>query len=147
MPCASSSQGYPDLVSTGDVCSDFARGVVAVERGEQPSLKVGNLETVRDLLDVEDAVRVLWLLAQKGTPGEAYNVCPGVGYKIQAVLEGFLILASKPVHVEHDPMRLRPVDPPAVIGDNARLRALGWASQVALDHSLARVLDYWRSLS
>ncbi len=58
----------------GDVCSDFAHGVVAVERGDKPSLKVGNLEAVRDFLDVEDAVRALWLLTQKGTPGQVYNV-------------------------------------------------------------------------
>jgi GDP-4-dehydro-6-deoxy-D-mannose reductase len=147
MPCASSSQGYPDLVSTGDVCSDFARGVVAVEKGEQPSLKVGNLEAVRDFLDVEDAVRALWLLTQKGTPGEVYNVCSGVGHKVQTVLEILLKMGTRPIQVEHDPVRVRSVDMPNVVGDNSRLRALGWASQVPLDHSLARILDYWRSLS
>jgi GDP-4-dehydro-6-deoxy-D-mannose reductase len=69
---------------SGDACSDFARGVVAVERAyvgcrmsdvgqlstlnPRPStgLQVGNLEAVRDLLDVEDAVRALWLLLQRG---------------------------------------------------------------------------------
>jgi GDP-4-dehydro-6-deoxy-D-mannose reductase len=43
-----------------------------------------------------------------------------------------------------DPTRFRPVDEPVVIGDNSRLRALGWAPRVALDQSLARILDYWR---
>ena len=112
---------------TGDVCSDFARGVVAVERGEQTSLKVGNLQAVRDLLDVEDAVRALWLLTQKGTPGEICNVCSGVGRKVRMVLDLFLEMGSKPISVEHDPLRERPVDEPAVVEDNARLRALGWA--------------------
>jgi len=37
------------------------------------------------------------------------------------------------------------VDEPAVVGDNARLRALGWAPRVTLEHSLARILDYWRN--
>jgi nucleoside-diphosphate-sugar epimerase len=39
------------------------------------------------------------------------------------------------------------VDEPVVVGDNSRLRALGWAPRVALDQSLARILDYWRSPS
>ena len=129
----------------GDVCTDFARGIVAVEKGEQPSLKIGNLEAVRDFLDVEDAVRALWLLAQKGIPGEAYNICSGVEHKIQTVLEILLHMSSRPIPVEHDITRLRPVDEPAVLGDNSRLRALGWAPEVPLDQSLARILDYWRS--
>jgi nucleoside-diphosphate-sugar epimerase len=41
-------------------------------------------------------------------------------------------------------MRFRPVDKPFVVGDNSQLRALGWAPQVALDQSLARILEYWR---
>lgn len=129
----------------GDVCSDFARGVVAVEKGEQPSLKVGNLEVVRDLLDVDDAVRALWLLVKQGVPGEVYNICSGAGHKIETVLEILVDMGSRPIPTELDPNRLRPVDEPVVVGDNARLRALGWAPQVPLSQSLARILDYWRS--
>ncbi len=129
----------------GDVCSDFAHGIVAVERGDQPSLKVGNLEAVRDFLDVEDAVRALWLLTQKGTPGQAYNVCSGVGHKVRAVLKLLLKMGSRSIPVEHDSMRERLVDEPVVIGDNSRLRALGWAPRVQLNDSLARIVDYWRS--
>jgi GDP-4-dehydro-6-deoxy-D-mannose reductase len=117
---------------------------VAVEKGVLPSLKVGNLDTVRDFLDVQDAVRGFWLLAQGGTPGEVYNVCSGVGHRIQTVLEILLSMASKPISVEHDPARLRGVDAPIVVGDNSRLRALGWAPRVPLDQSLARILAYWR---
>ena len=120
---------------------------MAVEKGEQPSLKVGNLETVRDFLDVEDAVRALWLLTQKGTPGEVYNVCSGMGHKVQTVLEILLQMGTRPIPVEHDPVRVRSVDMASVVGDNSCLRALGWAPRVALEQSLARILDYWRSLS
>jgi len=129
----------------GDVCSDFARGVVAVESGRQTSLKVGNQEPVRDLLDVEDAVRALWLLAEKGAPGEVYNICSGVGHKIATVLEAFLRMGTRPIPVEHDPTFLRPVEEPSVVGDNSRLRTLGWIPQIPLDNSLHRILDYWRS--
>lgn len=131
----------------GDVCSDFARQVVAVERGRQPSLQVGNVEAVRDFLDVGDAVRALWLLARKGEPGGIYNLCSGTGTKVRGVLEMFLAMASRPIPVEQDAGRFRLVDKPFVVGDNSRLRALGWAPQVALRQSVAAILDYWRSLS
>jgi GDP-4-dehydro-6-deoxy-D-mannose reductase len=117
----------------GDVCSDFARQVLAVERGSQPSLLVGNLEAVRDFLDVDDAVRALWLLAEKGEPGGVYNVCSGTGRKVRSVLEMFLTMASRPIPVEQDACRFRLVDKPFVVGDNSRLRSLGWAPQVAVE--------------
>ncbi len=129
----------------GDVCSDFARGIAAAEKGEQRSLKVGNLDSVRDFLDVRDAVQALWLLFSKAKAGEIYNLCSGVGHKIQTVLDILLSMASRPIFVERDPNHLRAVDQPIVIGDNSRLRALGWAPQVALNESLVRILDYWRS--
>jgi GDP-4-dehydro-6-deoxy-D-mannose reductase len=128
----------------GDVCSDFARQVVAVERGTQPSLQVGNLEAVRDFLDVDDAVRALWILAQKGEPGGTYNLCSGTGRKVRTVLEIFLAMASRPIPVAQDVGRFRLVEKQFVVGDNSRLRSLGWAPQVALERSLAAVLDYWR---
>ncbi len=42
---------------TGDVSSDIARRVVAIEHGLAKELKVGNLDSVRDFLDVRDAVK------------------------------------------------------------------------------------------
>jgi GDP-4-dehydro-6-deoxy-D-mannose reductase len=107
-------------------------------------LQVGNLEAVRDFLDVGDAVRALWLLVEKGEPGGVYNVCSGVARNVRSVLEMLLAMASRPIPVAQDAGRFRPVDKPLVVGDNSRLRALGWAPQVALDQSLARILEYWR---
>ena len=102
---------------------------------------------MRDLLDVEDAVRALWFLVQKGVAGEVYNICSGAGHKIETVLKMLVNMSTRPIPVEADPRRLRPVDEPAVIGDNSRLRTLGWAPRVTLEQSLVRILDYWRSLS
>jgi GDP-4-dehydro-6-deoxy-D-mannose reductase len=130
---------------TGDVCSSFARGVVAVEAQKQTSLNVGNLDTVRDFLDTEDALRAFLLLAEKGVPGQVYNVCSGIGTKIGTVLEAFLRMGSRPIPVQHDPALLRPADESVVVGDNSRLRALGWIPRVPLEDSLSRILGFWRS--
>jgi GDP-4-dehydro-6-deoxy-D-mannose reductase len=130
---------------TGDVCSSFARGIVAVESGRQTSLRVGNLEAVRDFIDKEDAVRALWLLAEKGVPGQTYNVCCGTGSKVGKVLEALLRMGVRPIPVEYDPALLRTADEPVVVGDNSRLHALGWIPRVPLDDSLSRILEYWRN--
>lgn len=128
----------------GDVCSEFAQGIVAVERGHHEDLKVGTLEPVRDFLDVQDAVRALWLLAQKGSPGEVYNLCTGRGYKVRGILELLVAMAEKPIPIRQDPQALRPVDEPVIIGDNSKLRALGWEPQIPFEKTLADILHYWR---
>jgi GDP-4-dehydro-6-deoxy-D-mannose reductase len=131
----------------GDVSSDFARAIVAIERGDQDVLKVGNLEAVRDFLDVKDGVRALWLLAERGEPGQVYNLCSGVGHPVRRILEIFVSLATRAIPVEHDLSRTRPFDEPIIVGDNSRLRALGWAPSVPVERSLVTILNYWRSVA
>lgn len=129
---------------TGDVTSDLARGVVAVERGERETVSAGNLEVVRDLLDVGDAVSAFRVIAEKGRPGEAYNVCSGQGYPLNALATGLAQLASTPIRISSDARLVRPFDEPVRIGDNTRLRSLGWAPKTRLEQSLVAVLEYWR---
>ncbi len=129
---------------TGDVCSDFARGIVAVEREQQTSLHVGKTDVVRDFLDVQDGVRALALLAEKGGPGEAYNLCSGVPRTVRDVLGIMIAMASRLIPVEQDPSRMRPSDEPVIVGDNSKLCALGWEPRVPLNQALADVLAHWR---
>ena len=127
-----------------DACNNFARQIIQIERGEQDRLRVGNLEAVRDPVDVRDAVRAMWLVADKGKPGESYNLCSGQGHSIRELLDGLVSLASVPVRVELDPARLRPADDPVLIGDSSRLCALGWGPVIPVEKTMADILDYQR---
>lgn len=128
----------------GDVCSDFARGVVAVERGRAPDVAVGNLDVVRDFLDARDGLAALELALERGAPGAVYNVCSGQGCRLGAVLDRLVALACRPIPVRPDPARIRPMDNLRRIGCPDRLRALGWAPATPLERTLAEILDYWR---
>lgn len=128
----------------GDVAADFSRGIVAVERGEDPSLSVGNVDAVRDFLDSEDGVKAVWLIAQVGVPGEVYNICSGVGHSVSQILEILLAQSKVPIPIVRDPNRLRPADEPVVVGDNSKLCALGWKPIVPIARTLTNTLDYWR---
>lgn len=124
----------------------FARQVAEAEVGLRPALiQVGNLEPRRDYLDVADVVRALWLLLERGTPGEVYNLCSGNAPQVRELLDIYLGLARVPLEVRVDPARLRPADEPILVGDNRKLcAALGWQPEVALAESLRRILEYWR---
>lgn len=130
---------------TIDACSDFARGIVAIERGTQQALKVGNLRPVRDFVDARDAARGLALIAERGSSGDVYNLCTGQGHALREVLDSMVALASCPVPVEVDPGRVRLIDEPMVVGNSARLRSLGWEPRYPLRESLVWILDWWRS--
>jgi len=128
----------------GDVCSDFARRVVAIERGDSARLPVGDLEVVRDFLDVRDGVEALCVLAEKGEPGCAYNVCSGKGVRIAEVLDCFKSLASVSCEEAQDPNLLRPIEERIKVGDPGRLGSLGWTPQTDLNETLDDILAFWR---
>ncbi len=130
---------------TLDACSDFARGIAEIEVGQRATLSVGNLETVRDCVDVRDAVRAMWLLIQKGTPGEVYNICSGKGCKMKDILDKLVSLSRRPVEVHPDPNLMRPSDELVLIGDNSKLCELGWKPQIPIERTLSDILDYWRA--
>ena len=130
---------------TGDVCSDFARRIVAIERGEADAMRVGALDVVRDFIDVRDGVAGIARILDAGRRDEVYNVCGGVGVSIREILDAFRRLAQKPVDVVIDPTLIRPLDQKAKIGDGSKLRALGWRPSLSLDETLRSILAYWRA--
>jgi GDP-4-dehydro-6-deoxy-D-mannose reductase len=130
---------------TGDACSDFTKGLVEIEKGLRKVLEVGNLETVRDFTDGRDAVKALWILAEKGTPGEVYCLCSGKGYKMKDILDMAISLSGlENVEVRQVPWKMRPYDDPIYIGDNSKLRRLGWEPKIPMEKTLKDMLEYWR---
>jgi GDP-4-dehydro-6-deoxy-D-mannose reductase len=129
------------------VSSNFARQVARIEAGAQePVLRVGNLDSVRDFTDVRDVVRAYWLAATKGKPGEVYNIATGHGITIRAMLDQLLALARVEVDVQTDPERLRPSDVEVLIGDSSKFRAdTGWEPRIPFAQTLRDLLDYWRA--
>jgi len=131
------------------VMSNFARQIAAIEAGFQdPVIRVGNLDAVRDFTDVRDMVRAYWLAAERGEPGEVYNIASGRGITIRSMLDRLVALARVEVRIEIDPARLRPSDVEVLLGDAAKFRAAtGWEPTIPLERTLADTLDYWRAHS
>jgi len=129
--------------------SGVARQVTLIEAGRlKPVIHVGNLESRRDLTDVRDTVRAYRALAQRGTPGRAYNVCSGHAYRMQDLLERLVALGRVRVTVEPDPERFRPNDTPLIVGDLSRIRQeTGWRPQIPIEQTLRDLLDYWRRVA
>ena len=143
--CARSFNHLGPGQSDALVASSIAKQIVDAERAGGGAVRTGDLSPRRDFTDVRDVVRAYRLLAERGEPGEAYNVCSGVDVAIQDIADRLAALASVTVRFELDEERLRPVDVPIVRGDNTKLRdATDWSPAISLDATLGEILDWWR---
>jgi GDP-4-dehydro-6-deoxy-D-mannose reductase len=131
---------------TGDALNDFARQVAALERAGRPGvLRVGNLDALRDISDIRDVVRAMWLIFEKGSPTEPVNVGAGRSFSIRWISEQLVRSARVPIEVKPDPALFRPTDEPETRADTTRLRKLGYEPEYPLERTIVDSLDYWRS--
>jgi GDP-4-dehydro-6-deoxy-D-mannose reductase len=129
------------------VTSNFCSQVAAIELGlQEPVIRVGNVEAIRDFTDVRDMVRAYWLAVTKARPGEVYNIATGQGIRIREILDRVLALSRVEVKVEVDPARLRPSDVEILVGDSSKFRAdTGWEPRIPFEQTLHDLLGYWRT--
>lgn len=123
---------------------NFARQLALIKKGRiPPVMRVGNLETARDFIDVRDGVAAMLLLLDKGKPGVPVNICTGRAYKIREILEMLIQVAGVRVKIEEDPSLLRASDEPLLLGDNSRIKALGWQQRYNMRTTLEGVFTDW----
>ena len=126
------------------VLASFARQLCEIEKQKQnPALRVGNLESIRDFLDVRDVVAAYLALLDRRVPAGAYNVASGAGWRIGTLLERLMEIVGVRPATRVEPARLRPAD--RSIGDASRLRlATGWAPRIPIADTLASLVEDWR---
>jgi GDP-4-dehydro-6-deoxy-D-mannose reductase len=119
------------------VASGLAHRLVRAKADGARFIAVGNLDARRDFTDVRDVVRAYRLLAEGGTPGEAYNVCSGVDRSIREIAELLLERTDPNIGLVPDPDLQRPSDLPALRGDHSKISAeCGWQPEIELSTTL-----------
>ncbi|MDD3333886.1 MAG: GDP-mannose 4,6-dehydratase [Eubacteriales bacterium] len=131
----------------GFVVSDFASGIVDVERGLTDELRVGNLDAWRDFSDVRDTVRAYRLLYEKGHSGEIYNVGSGKVYHIRWILETLLSYSTASPRIAYRQMNNEMPAFTKVLCDPTKLyEHTGYCPQCDMEATLRDVLLYYRNL-
>lgn len=123
----------------------FANQIAQIERGRSEILLHGNLDSIRTLIDVRDAMASYWLASEKCVYGEPYNI----GGKIVLTVGDFLNILIKHAKVsiktKEDINLLRPVDVTKQICDTTKFDTLtGFTPKYSLDDSVEFLLDYVR---
>jgi len=124
--------------------SSFALQIARAERAGGPGvLHVGNLEVVRDYLDVSDVVDAYRVLLARGEAGEVYNIASGRGHLMRDLLQHLISRSTVALEARTDASRLRAQDLNYMVGDASRLNALGWAPRRTVQEALDALLE-WR---
>lgn len=128
--------------STAYALPAFAARLIAANKAGAGVIPVGNLDVVRDILDVRDVVRAYLLLLRHGRAGECYNVASGIGQHLGELLVVLTELIGATVTAEPDPELIRPSDIPVLIGDPTKTaEATGWRPRIEITQTLQDLVD------
>lgn len=126
--------------------SHFAKQIAEIlSQKREPVIRVGDLQTTRDVTDVRDVVRAYRDLLEKGRNGETYNVCSGKEISLRLILDELICLADVPVAVRQEETLLRTAEQRRTCGSLDKIRKeTGWSPSIPLTHTLQDTLSYWR---
>lgn len=131
----------------GDAISDFARGIAAIEKGKKKFLSVGELNHMRDFVDVRDAAVALNLIANKKRKHFIYDICLGRARRLKDMLEIMISKSYAKIIIKKKSSKIRKIDEPVIVGDPSRLLELGFKPIYSLEESLSDILAFWREPS
>ena len=135
----------------GDVFAEstFAKQIAMIEHNLIPAVvKVGNLQSLRTIADVRDAVRAYYMLVTVNpTAGAYYNIGGRHSCTIGEILDTLLSFSPlrSEIRIEVDPDRLRPIDADLQVPNTAKFEAhTGWQPEISHERTLRDLLDYRR---
>ena len=127
------------------VIPSFVEQLVKISQGKQDEMSVGNLDVVRDFLDVRDVVRAYYKILKESENRKVYNVCSGKGVKLSDIIS----IISKELGINPkiivDRTKIRPNEIMYVVGDNTRLKSdLNWKPEFILEDTIKDMINYER---
>jgi len=136
----------------GDVFaeSSFAKQIALAEAGFiAPMIRVGNLNSLRTIADVRDAVRAYHLLVTVNPiPGEYYNIGGTYTTKVSEILDHLISISTikSKLKYEVDSDRLRPIDADLQVPNTDKfVNHTGWKPIFSFEQTMYDLLDYWRN--
>ena len=130
--------------------STFAKQIALIEQKKMPPIiKVGNLQSLRTICDVRDAVRAYYIAVTKNPiPGAIYNIGGSYSCTVKFLLEKLISISNlnkANIKIKIDKRRLRPVDADLQIPSTKKFqRHTGWKPKIKFEQTLKDLLDYWR---
>ncbi len=115
----------------------FIERIAKANEGEV--IEVGNIETKRDFLDIEDVLDAYWKLLIKGKSGEIYNVCRGESHYTKDLLDYLIKMAKKSLKININKGFFKSNDILDIYGDNSKIvNETSWKPKISIFDALTR---------
>lgn len=82
---------------------------------------LGNTNIIRDFSDVRNVVEAYYALLISRSSSQIYNICSGIGFSLDQVIEYLETLAGYKIILSHDSQLCRKNEIHSLIGDNTKL--------------------------
>lgn len=123
---------------------NFGRQIGRIITGQQePLMSVGRLDTARDFIDVRDGVEAMLKIIESDKFGEPINVCNQQSHQIGDILQMMINSSDIDVNLKEDSSLLRHSDEKLLMGDNSKLKSLGWKRKFSMEQTLQDVVRDW----
>lgn len=124
----------------------FSMQVARIEAGLQRELLHGNLDSIRTIIDVRDAMESYWVATTKCEFGEVYNIGGTTVIKVGEFLDMLKKLAKCEIPSRPEPKLFRPSDVTLQIPDVSKFtNQTGWKPKYSFEDSVQHLLDYCRN--
>ncbi len=125
------------------VLRKITNGVARIKLGLDDELRLGNLDSARDIGFAGDYVRAMWMMLQQPAPDE-YVIATGESRSIREMCEeafGYLDMDWQK-YVKQDPRFMRPAEVDILVGDASKARQiLGWEPTVTFREMVQMMVD------
>ena len=120
----------------------IGRLVSEIEQNIKSGKKIilGNIDSERDYIDIDDLLRAYKLIMERGAPGEVFNIGFGQSIKMLDLLKIFLEVFNIDFkEVELSKELVRRFDIPKIVGDISKLKELNWYPEISLRESISKI--------
>ncbi len=132
--------GVPPSLLVGAI---LKRAKQALLDSGDPEIVVGNLDTERDFIAVDDAVDAYTRLLLNYHTAGVFNICSGTPRSVRSVVEELLSYAPRSIRLKVSPSLIRPNDVKIVYGSWEKINhTIGFKPQTILSDALRAAWDY-----
>jgi len=125
------------------VLRKITHGVAKIKLGLANELRLGNLDSCRDIGFAGDYVEAMWLMLQQPEP-DNYVIATGETHSIREMCEkafGYAGLDWQE-YVVQDPRFMRPAEVDLLVGDASKARnVLGWEPRIGFERLVQMMVD------
>lgn len=125
------------------VSRKISNGIAEISLGMRDELELGNLDAVRDWGYAPDYCDAMQVILQHEAADD-YIVSSGVARTVRDFLDSAFQtvgIGSWDSYVRINPDFVRPVEQNALVGDNSKLRSIGWTPKVSFDDMVRKMVQ------